>query len=222
MPFATKLEKLQRTAAENAERELRYALEQLSNLVGSVLVNDGYELVSENKGIKNSIEDIKRYSRQYDAAECIRNQVLSAVRSKIIDIPIQHDLLKAEDQIHDLFLDYDVPARGFIYIAWSQKPENYFYVGKAGSEKRLRLRAHGTLASTIRDATLLSLIFPAQSREEILLSVEASVMELIEAHTGELPRLNRNAGRIKFGSKWDAVNDVAKFLDDISRQLTSS
>lgn len=150
-----------------------------------------------------------------DAVEYIYTYLLSAPNGRVYDLKISgRGLREIQKEISYLFQSKQAPVRGFVYVAWRDRPESYKYVGKASTVDRLGLRAHGKLANAVATATNLSLLFPAWSGEDILLGVEASIIRLIEHQTGSLPELNVRPERVPFGS---AREELGRFADFFSR-----
>lgn len=107
-----------------------------------------------------------------------------------------------------------------VYVSWRARPQRYLYVGKAKSVKRLNLAAHGKLAYSVKDdAKTLSLIFPAQSREETLKSVEASVLAFVDSHSGTPPELNTKEERVPSGTATSELDKLGNFFVGINRRL---
>lgn len=155
-----------------------------------------------------------------DAVEYIDKRLLSASNGRLHDLKISgRSLSEIQREIFYLFNSKEAPKRGFVYIAWTHKPEWYNYVGKASKVKRLNLTAHGKLAHAVATATNLSLLFPAQSEDSILAGLEASIIRVIEHQTGSLPELNVRPERVPFGSASDKFSRFADFFARLADSL---
>ncbi|HEX2878153.1 MAG TPA: hypothetical protein VHO25_01325 [Polyangiaceae bacterium] len=153
-----------------------------------------------------------------DAAEYVREKVLSRSGHPILDIRLSRSggkanaMKRAQEQIDKLFDSNKAPRRGFVYVAWSRRPDQFYYVGKAKSVLRLNLRGHGNLVSAINEATVLSLLFPKRSNEETLLGVEASVIALVQSFKDKGPHNNTRLGSVPVGKAAGELLDLGKFL----------
>ncbi len=171
-----KLRSLHDAARRHSEAELARHTRTLSRLVASVL-KDGTWADSSARA-RHELQSVSEAARvaayHLDAASFIAAKVLDARHAKVVDIRLKYGLAEAQRQILDKFASGDAPRRGFVYVSWSRKPEEFYYVGKARGVERLNLSAHGKLANTVGRATTLSLIFPSRSSDETLSGVEAS------------------------------------------------
>jgi hypothetical protein len=221
MDVAQKLVRLCDAATDAGRSELDRHTARLARVVAGVLRDGSWDSVSAkvDKELSEAAEDARAAARLHDAAEYIVRKVLSAPNGKAIDTHLKPDLRAVQEQIVSLFEEVAAPERGFVYVAWSKKPEKYYYVGKASNAGRLNLAAHGKLARATAHATQLSLLFPTQSREEILLALEASVIELIEFHTGDLPDLNDNRGTVPDGAAVVELKRLSEFLGSVATDV---
>lgn|SRR5574340_194360 len=162
---------------------------------------------------------LRRLARILDATGYLEDKVLRSETSSIIDVRVKSDLRSVQDQIEYMFVTKEAPDRGFVYIAWCARPEEYWYIGKAKNDGRLNLASHGKLAHAIAHATQLSLIFPSQSREEILAGVEAAVLAVIESYTGNLPKLNDRRERVVENNGAEELRLLSNFLGSIADDL---
>lgn len=162
-------DKLEKTSRIDLQRQIR----SLARLAADALQNDAWRNVSArtNKALLDAAAEARRLARILDATGYLEDKVLRSETSSIIDVRVKSDLRSVQDQIEYMFMTKEAPDRGFVYIAWCARPEEYWYIGKAKNDGRLNLASHGKLAHAIAHATQLSLIFPSQSREEILAGV---------------------------------------------------
>lgn len=221
MAFDDKLrqvfDKLEKTSRIDLQRQIR----SLARLAADALQNDAWRNVSArtDKALLDAAAEARRLARILDATGYLEDKVLRSETSSIIDVRVKSNLRSVQDQIEHLFMTKEAPDRGFVYIAWCARPEEYWYIGKAKNDGRLNLASHGKLAHAIAHATQLSLIFPSQSREEILAGVEAAVLAVIESHTGNLPKLNDRRERVVENNGAEELRLLSKFLGSIADDL---
>ena len=118
-----------------------------------------------------------------DAASYLLEQLpLRGLTSK----PTDHRVPKIRD--HDCMKKFlkrveSSNSKGCVYVAWTTKPFEFLYVGKAGADqdgniKRLTGNAHHDLFNACRTAQWLSLIHTKKTTLSTLLRLEACVIEL--------------------------------------------
>lgn len=221
MAFDDKLrqifDKLEKTSRSDLQRQTR----SLARLVAQVLRDDAWCNVSAktDKALSDAAADARMLARIRDATGYLEDKVLQSKTSLIVDVRLKSELRSVQDQIEHMFETKEAPYRGFVYIAWSARPEEYWYVGKANTAERLNLASHGKLARATAHATQLSLIFPSQSREEILEGVEAAMLALIESHIGKLPELNDRRERVVENKGTEELRLLSDFLGSIADDL---
>lgn len=223
MGFEDKLERMCILADRSASLELRRHTKDLAKLVAVVLSTGRWEdlPIKTQRHLSEAAEAARTAADLADAAEFINNRVFEAQNGRIEDLKISTDLREVQEQIRNLFDIGQVPPRGFVYVAWSAKPELFMYVGKAGNIDRLNLAAHGKLAHSAAHVTTLSLIFPNQSRKDFLSGLEASVIRVIEHATGNLPELNDRDEKVPPGEPTNRLSRLAEFLSDVARSVNA-
>src|SRR5690606_4784884 len=121
----------------------------------------------------------------------INNMVLDAKNGKIIELRLGSDRSRASlnEYIESALDQHNKNDRGFVYLAWRARPDMFFYVGRAGSQKRVNLDSHGKLLEALKhgNSSTLSLIFPGMSSAENVANLEAALIHLIEYKTGSIP-----------------------------------
>ncbi len=221
MAFDDKLrqmfDKLEKTSRSDLQRQIR----SLARLAADALKDDVWRNLSAktNKALLDAAEEARRLAGILDATGYLKDKVLRSETSLIVDVRLKTELRSVQDQIVEMFNTNEAPDRGFVYIAWSARPEEYWYVGKAKNDGRLNLASHGKLAHATAHATQLSLIFPSQSRAEILAGVEAAMIAVIESHTGNLPRLNDHRERVVENNGTKELRLLSGFLGSIADDL---
>jgi len=224
MQFDDKLRQIFDKLEKDSRSDLQKQTRSLARLVAQVLRQDAWCNVSAktDKALSEAATEACRLARIRDATGYLEEKVLQSKTSLIVDVKLKLELNAVQDQIEHMFKTNDAPRRGFVYIAWSARPEEFWYVGKASTAERLNLAAHGKLARATAHATKLSLIFPSQSRGEIIEGVEAAVLALIESHTGQLPKLNDRKGRVVQNKGAEELRQLSDFLgciaDDLHRE----
>lgn len=210
---------------DHTEKTSRSALEKqtctLAKLIERVLKDAtwGHITARTRKNISVAVAHARKLARILDATGYLTDKVFQPDQARIVDLKLKHNYYDDIDQIREIFEMKEVPQRGFIYVAWSAKPEEYWYVGKANGSNRLKFPSHGKLANATAKATKLSLIFPSRSDEGVLSGVEASVLALIEFYTGKLPKLNENRGTIVRNSGTEELRTLSDFLISIAEEL---
>ncbi|MFZ5698676.1 MAG: hypothetical protein ACOY9J_08210 [Pseudomonadota bacterium] len=157
-----------------------------------------------------------------DSASFISDKILDSDRAKVADLTLGPDrsreTLKAK--ISEFLQEVNVNDRGFVYVAWKARPEEFHYVGKAGSSARMNLDAHGKLLEALKSASTLSFIFPAMSKANTISNLEAAMMHLIEFKTGSLP--SENDKKESFHLEYECgeeLTQIRKLIAQIHRQL---
>jgi hypothetical protein len=220
MGFEEKLNQMCVSGDREAAKELVHHTKSIARLVAAVLkVGKLAALpIKTQEILTKASEDAREAARIGDAAEYVYTRLL-ADRASVVDIKMRLDLRQVQDQIYALFDEKEAPARGFVYVAWSGHPERFMYVGKAANASRLNLTQHGLLANAAAHATTLSLLFPSQSRKQILLDLEASVIALIESWTGGLPELNHKRETVPICSPSKELSLLAAFFNSVAADL---
>lgn len=213
------------TADRLAEKEIHRATRDLATLLALTVRTRQYHDIPPRTmhALEVICTTLEEAAGLANAAAYLRQRVLDPQVAIVLDIPITSDLRSLQRKIHGLFDSRAAPRRGFVYLAWRVRPPRYVYAGKAGSVARLNLAQNGKLAraTSNQHATRLTLIFPTQSRREILLGVEASLMRVIEASTGSLPELNDQRGTVPPGPGLDELDFLGGFLQEVSDRVVA-
>ena len=160
-----------------------------------------------------------------DSASFIQDMILDSKRAKLVDINlsgVNRDRENLKAVISEGLLKHNKHDRAFVYIAWRSRPEEYYYVGKAGSSKRVNLDNHGKLLESLKKekASRLSFIFPAKSTSENISSLEAALIHLIEFKTGDIPSENNRKETLKFDYECgEELMKIKKLIAQIHRNL---
>lgn|GEM_PF-4899490 len=222
MEFDEKLSQMCDRAEAQSSAELGRAIDRLSKLLASILRDERWDALTnaDQRALAEAVTAAREAAMTEDAAIYVGEKLLNAANGTVRDIRlIRGDLDAAQQEIYEAFESGDVSKRGLVYVAWCKKPERFFYVGKANSVDRLKLAAHGNLVEARREATLLSILFPMQSKEDILLGLEASVIELVRFCTGEMPALNKKREKVPPGSGRQKLSFLADFLSAVGNDL---
>ena len=206
-----------RAATIRLDREIR----SIAWHVATVLKSGKWDSLSlkTDRHLGEASDSARDAAEVGDAAAYVYEKVLNAGNGQVVDLRMKRDLGAVQTQIYDLFANGDAPSRGFVYVAWGAKPERFMYVGKAKDTNRLKLAAHGNLAHAAAHVASLSLLFPTQSRDEILCGVEASVIRLIEERTGRMPELNKKHEHVPIGPPSERLGLLADFFSSVSDDL---
>jgi hypothetical protein len=221
--FRPKLKEMVQRAQTKGDGRTARHVREFAGTLATVLKEQrwGEPRISDVARLAEAADNARAVARTLDASHCVTERVLAAENGRVIDIPMPpgKDLRDVQARIFECFESKQAPERGFVYVAWRQRPERYIYVGKAGNTDRMNLAAHGKLARATAEATLLSLAFPAQSREEYLLEVEASIIELVTHFTGDKPELNDRPARVPTWHAQAGLDSLADYLAKESDRL---
>lgn len=204
-----------------ASIELRRHTKDLARIVAAVLRTGRWEdlPIKTQRQLSEAAAAAMDAADLADAAEFVNKQVFDAQNGRIEDLKTSPNLREFQYQIQNHFDTAQVPQRGFVYVAWSAKPEIFMYVGKARKVGRLNPVVHGKLSHSVAHVTTLSLIFPSQSRDVVLSGLEASVIRVIEHATGNLPELNDRRERVPPCNPTMRLSRLAKFLTDVAQSV---
>ena len=165
------------------------------------------------------VDALHECARLLDCCETIERDALGAdaetVEQSVTSV-VASEAASLDDFLEELL--EDTPKRGYVYVAWTARPEEYWYVGRASREDRIRRhRQHGNLSLALRDASLFSIIFPA--REVRLDDLEAALLRLLRhtdgapVHNGSfLPKAPRRARR-------EHLERISLVLTTLARRL---
>ena len=170
------------------------------------------------------IDHIKHHGEISDSASFIQEKILDSegAGAKLIDIDLTR-IEKSIDNLNSVILDviseYNKVNRAFVYFAWRSKPEEYCYIGKAGSKARINLINHGKLLESLKEATRLSFIFPAVSIDEYISNLEAALLNLVEFKFG-LPVNNRRRETFFFNYECgEELQAIRRLISKVHKQL---
>lgn len=221
MSLQDKLEQMSDRADASGRAAFDKRSRELAKLIAAVLRDGKWGDLSAKteRALQEAMEATKDAATVLDAAETVHVKVLTAKNSSVHDLRLKGDLRADQDQIVEFFASM-ANERGCVYVAWCMRPERFLYVGKAGSAQRLKnLAGHGKLANAMANATQLSLIFPSQSTEKVLLEVEASVVALVKHSTGSLPENNEMEEGVPICEAGKELNRLAGFLRKLGHDI---
>ena len=221
MGFHEKLDRMCVTADRNAKRSLGRNTKDLAGLVAAVLRTRRWSQLSlkTQRKLEETAAAACAAADFADAAEFTNERLLAAANGRVIDLRLKPDLKAMQDQIRSLFESKEAPARGFVYVAWSARPETFMYVGMASQVTRLNLSVHGKLANAAAHCTTLSLLFPTQSVKAVLFGLEASTCSLVAHCTGAPPELNDRRETVPIGAASSELRALGSFLVDIAKRV---
>ncbi len=222
MGLEVKLDRMCARADRDARIRLQRHMRNLALLVATALKTGKWADLPVKTQLK--IEDTANAAidaaELADAADFVSNKVLTADNGRVIDIRSNSDFHAIQERILGLFESKEAPPRGFVYVAWSARPEEFLYVGRAKDSGRLGLTAHGKLAHATASASTVSLLFPTQSRANTIESLEACVIRLVEEATGSLPKLNSRRETLPLGDSLRELERLAAFLNSVAKRIT--
>lgn len=190
MSLEKQLHQMIQLAGRDCMENLKWRKTQLMDLYSKDLRRGaGVSRVEEEFG--KTCSAIEEATNLLEEIEVLNVGVLRSDHSKIVDIKLNGSLYRLQKKIQGVFELQQMPKRGFVYVSWCQSPEDFFYVGSATDVHQLDLKFQEKLATTVGEATWLSLLFPTQSAAWMLESIEHALLTLIQYHLGRLPQLNR-------------------------------
>jgi hypothetical protein len=164
------------------------------------------------------VEELHDCAQLLDCGEVIACEVLQDAEIAESEVPrsaANHGGALG-DFIHEMLGD-DAPQKAFVYVAWSARPEAYWYVGQASNESRIRkIRQHGNLSLALRDATLFTLIYP-RSRQ-CLDDVESALLRALK-HVGRFPPHNGSLPRPPHASRREKLRHMSRMLNRFGQRL---
>jgi hypothetical protein len=222
MALEDKLARMCATADRDARRDLARHVRDLSKVVAAALKTSRWAdlPIKTDQLISNTADAALSAAELADAADFINAKLLDAGNGRVIDLRANGNFKRLQGSILDLFDAGHAPDRGFVYVAWSARPERFVYVGMAASSNRLTLSAHGKLAHALATVSTVSLLFPTQSRKETLQYLEASVTRVIEAACGALPENNSRRETVPVGESQRELDQLATFLTRVGRKVS--
>lgn len=222
MGLDDKLARICAAADRDARRELGRHVSDLSKLVAAALKASRWTdlPIKTDQLISNAANAALDAAERADAADYINTKLLDAGNGRVIDLRVTGNVRRLQDSILALFETGQAPDRGFVYVAWSARPERFVYVGMAATSNRLTLAGHGKLAHALATVSTVSLLFPTQSRKETLQSLEGSVIRVIEAACGVLPENNSRREAVPVGESQEELEQLAAFLTRVARKVS--
>jgi len=179
---------------------------EISSLLLSTKEKDRGKL---SLAVRKTVEHLRVLHLRLDAIGHLLEHVIGP--NNAYELPVPRGFASANNFLQDELSNGGYPNRGFVYIARRKRPEEFFYVGKAGSVSRLRLHAHGPLAYSLNKCSHLTVIYPLQSRDNTLLKIEASTIAIL-THSNLAPTYNTKSCRIPPGRHSNEWLDISKKL----------
>ena len=191
---------------------------------------------SITKGIKKSeysfedkyidiIKSIKYHGMISDCADFLDAVIIDDKKSRILEFSLSNrprDIDYLNEWIHESLNEHSLKSNSFVYIAWKNRPENYYYVGKGKTSTRMNLTTHGNLLESLKQASYFAMLFPNSSKQHIISNLEASLINLIEYKTGELPKYNKRKERFTFSDLEcdNKISSIHELLSDLSSEFS--
>ena len=183
-----------------ADSALNNANKSLVDLFSSMLASskDMEYVFDSNK--KEIIDSVKYYGNIYDAATYVKSKLIDPKSAKHIELKltgINRNIESLNTTIKNGLAEHNSTDKEYVYMAWKNRPEEYFYVGRAKSKSRTNLASHGNLLESLKQATFFSILIPPRSNKETIDNLEAAIITLIEYKTGVLPKYNKKMPKFK-------------------------
>jgi hypothetical protein len=152
---------------------------------------DNWDEAINSNDLYLQIVNAKDVADTIDAACIFQDLIIDSKKSSFIDIPIRdREKLPAQRLINRKFDDGSLPKRGFVYVAYREKPREIRYVGKAMSPNRMNLALHGNLVGAIHESTKVSFIYPCKSTPTNINDLEGSILKMVIHYDGK-PKYNK-------------------------------
>lgn len=227
--FKRKLKEILREAELENKKVFDNSTDDVLDFIEDVLVGEVYLKDSAlDYYARNGTESLMALnfsSFVKDAIGIVREKVIKAANGKIKDIVIpsrlRGDYLKTEEYVSNVIKE--LPERGFIYLAWNQRPRMFLYLGKASSSRRVEnFDGHGKLSTALMKASTLTLLFPNQSTPTSVAILEAAMLAVLGA-TDNYPELNEKPERLSVGHEGEKHKQaMADFFGLLSTMLTKT
>jgi len=116
--------------AECAYDHTNIQTELLLNGIGDTIQND-YFIVSKDN--IDSINSIKYHGMISDCADYLREIIVNSKDAKILEFSLANrprDIDSLNNYLQTGLDDYNLKGSSYVYMAWKNRPEEYYYVGK--------------------------------------------------------------------------------------------
>jgi len=184
----------------NAQSALVEVNNNTSDLFNSLYESAQDMEFSSAADYKHLVQSIKDFGVISDSASFIDEHIPNYSLTHVVEMPlsnIDRDINNLNGIIQDLLEELDKSKQSFVYMAWKQKPEEYFYIGKAKSNTRVNLAGHGNLLASLQHATYFTMLFPFNNSKKVRSNLEAALINLVKYKTGSLPKYNTKMERFK-------------------------
>lgn len=150
-----------------------------------------------------------------DAVHCARK--LGMTGAKVADIPLAGGSTagNAQASIAQLFESKALPKKGFVYVLWTASPEEYGFVGTAGSLSECKFSPKSSAGKALADAETLSLIVPARGGKKQLSELSSSIIHLTRCKLDADPTHNDDVDAdMPDSPAWKPIQQLSDLLED--------
>ncbi len=208
--------RLTESATRVAEKERQEGINTIAETIRTILRRQswGKPGTVKMKILAESYAQIREAVTCIDATHCLREHAFAkGTRWLEFHIPQASDNMDTLDalirEVKESLRKTGLIERGFVYVVWSLRPREFFYIGKAQTVDRL---GHGKFAYGSAYATRLSLIFPAKNQDAARAQVEASLLAVIKRMTNGQPEQNKRKEPVPAGCASRDLDKLAHFM----------
>jgi hypothetical protein len=213
-----------RGTVNDSPYQLEEQMELLARELAAVMTIQDFRFERSDSQFEERMKLARTAALAHDAAVYVREVVIEERDSKVVAVSLVRDAEATQSRIIRALQSSKTAKRGFVYVAWSQRPETFFYVGKARNAGRLNLSSHGKLTHAVVGldrATQLLILFPADDCEESLTDLESSMIMIAEWRTGAPPKYNKRLGLVPSGPALECLEEIGELLSDRGQKLAS-
>ncbi len=167
--------------AESAYDHTNIQTEYLFADMNDAVQNDDFLISQDNL---DSINSIKYHGMISDCADYLKEIIINSKEAKILEFSLTNqprDIESLNNYLQTRLNNYNLKGSSYVYMAWKNRPEEYYYVGQGKTGARINLSSHGKLLESLKHATYFTMLFPVSAKKDIISNLEAAVINLIES-----------------------------------------
>lgn len=150
-----------------------------------------------------------------DAVHCARKLGLSGASCADIELSGSTTADDTCAQIAQLFATKALPNKGFVYVLWTASPEEYGYIGSAGSLSECTFSPKSPAGKALADAETLSLLVPARGGKKQLKELRSSLIHLSRCKLDVDPTHNDEVdAEMPDSPAWQPIRQLSDLLED--------
>lgn len=217
MKFSEQLQDLVEHAEAAGKEHLNSRLRSFVATVVDGLVEGGKNEWSEfnRDELVEDAEEAGEAAIWLDAAHCARRLGMKGASGADIALSGNDTPADTQASINQLYADTALPKKGFVYVLWTAAPEEYAYVGTAGSVSECKFSPKSEAGHALPDAATLSLIVPARGGKKQLSELASSIVHLIRCKTDADPTHNDDVDAdMPDSPSWQPIKQLSDLLED--------